>query len=271
MATKRRRQAHGWHGDRWHPVVTRAIRRRLQARRERLADLLDIDLDEQECQAVPPNYPSGEVQMQVQRYIKWRRTPSFEGRRVHKIDLALNELTGVLRRCWSLLRDVNRAASLMQLYRKLEEIERDPDRFAARLDELDPETRGWIEDFYPGGWIALEDGPVKAKLLAKVARTARATLPKPKRGRPKGIVDFAGQHLAKGLAEIYSRYREINPSRRVVPESGGVEYGPFRDFVEAVMSAVPHRLRQTTNEGYKGVNHLVRVGVEHIKSPVRRR
>lgn len=271
MATKRRRQALGWHGDRWHPVVTRAIRRRLQARRERLADTLDIDLDEQELQAIPPNHPSGEVQTQVQRYTRWRGTPSFEGRRVHKIDLALNELTGVLRRCWSLLRDVNRAASLTQLYRNLEEIERDPDRFATRLDELDPETGGWIEDFYPGGWIALEDGPVEAKLLAKVARTARATLPKPKRGRPKGIVDFAGQHLAKGLAEIYSIYREINPSRRVVPESGGVEYGPFRDFVEAVMSAVPHRLRQTTNEGYKGVNHLVRVGVEHIKSPVRRR
>ncbi len=261
----RRANAHRWRGDRWDPVIGRAIEQKLQRRRSRLAQLLDIDPAEEEWQQDPNGIQVVKPGHTSKSDLSYRR-PSSKGKVVARIDLAIGELSAELRRCWSLLRDVNRAASLSRVYHNLEQVETDPDNFLISLDSLDPETRAHIEDFHPGGWMAVEEGKVTAQSLAAAARSARLSTPRPRRGRPLGTRDHAGERLARGLADIYYRYRGTKPARRVRPERGGVEYGPFKEFVEEVMSVVPRRLRQTSKGGHKGIDHLVRVGVKHIRS-----
>jgi plasmid stabilization system protein ParE len=247
--------------------MERAIERRLLARRERLAEHLDIGLEDQEWRSNPPDYPKNPDLSAVERYFLWRKTATTEGRRVHRIDLAMEELAGELRRCWALLRDVNRAGSSAQVYGTLQVIEASPRAFADldALYRIEPETRALIEDYYPGGWIALEQAPIDAEALSQAVRDALASISKPGRGRPHGTKDFAGERLAIGLATIYAEYREP-PVRRVLVEHG-IEYGPFKNFVEDVVSIIPRRLRRTGKGAIKSVDHLVRIGVEHIKQP----
>lgn len=240
----------GWRGDNWSPVIGNAIERRLKARRARLAELLDIDIKDREFQCLPGDPGNG-------RYI-------------YRIDLAIDELTRELRTCWSLLREVNRAASSAQVYRTLEAIAAEPTNFVDPSQRIDPETWGWIEDHYPGGWMALDQGPVEPALLRDAAGQALRELPAPGRGRPRGKPDVAARKLAEALAETYAGHAVARPTRHKAWLSGEEEYGPYRDFVEEVMSVVPDRLRTTKMGGLKSVDHLVRIGVEHIVKSVRR-
>lgn len=247
-------------------MVANAIERRLQARRERLAKLLRIRPDEIEWQGEAPPYPDASDEPEVERYLAWRHTSSPGGRLVPRIDLAIGELVGTLRRCWSLLRDVNPAISSARVFRALEAIERNAENFIQQMESLDPMTRGLIEDFYPGGWMALAADPVCAEALSRAAADAKKMLPVPSRGRPKGTKDYAGDQLGRELAETFARYSESKPTRRVISDSGGHEYGPYREFVEAVMEVVPSRLRRTSKGGLKRVDHLVRMGVAHLRT-----
>ncbi len=116
----------GWRGDRWSPIVGNAIDRRLRVRRERLAALLNIDLSDTESVRATENEPQGKI--------------------VFLVDIMLDELSGALRRCWSLLRDVNRAASRSQEYRTLEALEARPAEAVQLFETVDPHTRRIVED-----------------------------------------------------------------------------------------------------------------------------
>jgi len=233
-----------WRGDQWNQTVGNAIDRRLNAHRVRLAELLDIDLTDAEG-----------IGATVDNLV-----PAIR----YRIDIALEEIAGELRRCWSLLRDVNRAASAAQLHHTLRALRADLDQAVDMIDRLDPETRGTIDDFYPGGWLAIETSvPDKDQLAAAIDKALDAT-PAPSVGRPTGTRDEAGQRLAIELAQIYQSYKEERPTRRNPRETGGEEYGPYKDFVEEVMSIVPRLLRQTSKGGFKSVDHMVRIGVAYM-------
>jgi hypothetical protein len=255
-----------WQGDRWSPVIGRAIERRLQRRRDNLAAFLGIDTSERLWQPKNPDYPNDPELTDTERYIRWRHAPrSGRGEWIHNVDQAIDALTEELRRCWSNLRDVNRAASLAVVYRILEALEANSRPAMEAFDQLDPRVRHIIEENYRGGWIALATNGPKPELMREAIRKARAQLDRPKRGRPPQSRDYASERLAHGLAAIYQAYREERPTRRVIPRSGGIEYGPFHDFVEAVMDVVPRMLRRSAKGGVKSVDHLVRLAVSGSK------
>ena len=154
--TKGQNPGKSWRGDRWSPVIGHAIDRRLRKRRNRIAELLAIDLDEQEWRNDPVDIPDDPDMSREARFMKWRETPPTSGSLVYRIDLAIEEITGELRGCWGLLRDVNCARSSAQVYRRLEHIVDHADDVVELFEESDPETKAIIEDHYPGGWLSLE-------------------------------------------------------------------------------------------------------------------
>ena len=130
---------------------------------------------------------------------------------------------------------------------------------------MDPNVRGLLEDLAPGGWMGLEQVAGDPASLRDLAECALGELPAPGPGRPRGSKDYAGDRLAKDLADIYASYCERKPMRAVDPKTHE-ESGLYKDFVELIMEVVPARLRRTSKGGLKSVDHLVRVGVDHIRS-----
>ncbi len=149
--TKRQNPGKSWRGDRWSPVIGYAIDRRFRRRRDRIAELLVIELGEQEWRNDPVDFPDDPDRSRDARFMKWRKSPPKRGSLVYRIDLAIEEITGELRRCWGLLRDVNCARSSAQVYRRLEHIVDHGDDVVVFFEESDPDTKAIIEDHYPGG------------------------------------------------------------------------------------------------------------------------
>ncbi len=185
-------------------------------------------------------------------------------------DLALDDIAGELRRCWALLRDVNRTASTAQAYKILEQLEANPDKAAELIDCIDPRVRHLIEETYPGGWMALQvDGP-DPQMLINAISNVRSSLPKPKKGRPAGTKDFASERLASALADIYERYTNKRATRRLLVDESKesethVEYGPFKDFVDETLAVIPPILRRTRRGGLRGSDNFVRTAVQSRK------
>lgn len=265
---ERQNPGKGWRGDRWSPVIGHAIDRRLRKRRNRIAELLAIDLDEQEWRNDPVEYPDDPDISPEARFMEWRKTPPKSGSLVDRIDLAIEEISGELRRCWGLLRDVNCARSTAQVYRRLEHIVDHADHVVELFEDSDPETKAIIENHYPGGWLSLESSEPDRQKLLDAARAVKAMLPPPSRGRPAGTSDFASEKLASALADIYRRHSGDTPARRVVQDkgSGRPEYGPFKDFVEEIVSVIPDHLRRSGKGGFKGIDHFVRRGIESMSN-----
>jgi hypothetical protein len=220
-----------WHGDRWRSATGKLIDKRLQRSRRQIAAAANLS-DETE------------------------------------IDAMMEELSSALRRCWALQRDVVRAPSSAGVRRVLEALEQDPDWGLAHLDHLDPETLGTLEEHFPGGWLGLQQFEGNMDVLLRAIRDAKASLPPKRRGRPVGTKEHAVRELGRHLAEIYGCFRR-RPTRRVVPKSSksrrhlrSTEYGPFKDFVTTVLAPFPKRL--TRKGGVKGIDFIVRLGVEHI-------
>ena len=260
-----KRSTFKFRGDRWSPAIGRAIERRLQARREQLADQLEVGLNELEARGEQSQYPANATARDTAAYVKWRHNRDRDVRLVRRIDLAIEELTGTLRRCWALLRDVNLAASDPRARQILADMARRPEAYTGHLDEIDPNVRGLLEDLAPGGWIGLEQVAGHPASLRDLAECALGELPAPGPGRPRGSKDYAGDRLARDLADIYASNCEREPMRVVDFKTHEVS-GPYKDFVELIMEVVPPRLRRTSKGGLKSVDHLVRVGVDHIRS-----
>ena len=79
MPIRKRKKIGDWHGDRWGPVVGRAIERRLHERRALIAELLGIDLEELEWRNNPPDIPDDGRAFTVADYVEWRHTPPTGG------------------------------------------------------------------------------------------------------------------------------------------------------------------------------------------------
>lgn len=220
------------HGDKWNPSIGKAIDRRLNHHRTAIAKVLELTEDTE-------------------------------------IDAVLNNLSSKLRRCWSLLRDVNKAGSEAQVYRTLEYLLAKRGQLDHTVWEIDPATRALIEDHHPNGPCALESTPTSSKRLRQAAEAAFESLEKPKRGRPKATINYAQHALSKGLAEVYGNATGKTPGRSVVVEtqegtdSDGHyqhaitfnEQGPFHAFVSLVISLIPRQLQPSAEE-------VTRLGVE---------
>ncbi|MCG7932707.1 MAG: hypothetical protein N0E44_22060, partial [Candidatus Thiodiazotropha lotti] len=123
------------HGDKWTPTIGNAIDRRLIRYRTAIAKVLEL-------------------------------TEETE------IDAVLNNLSSELRRCWSVLRDVNKAGSEAQVYRTLAYLLAKRGQLDHTVWEIDPATRALIEDHHPDGPCALESSPTNSKRLRQAAEAA---------------------------------------------------------------------------------------------------
>lgn len=259
-----------WRGDGWNGVVSCAIDLRLGRKRERLAALLDIDLADsewrQQLQPLPPRPPGttsrSDSRGEVTRYIAWRKLPPAGGSSVHLIDLALEDLSVALRRCWNLAVEVDRKPSIAGVRHRLQSIRSRPKRFAGSIDEIDPETQGALEDAALAAGLGEDLSTLTPTQLRTTAQAALELIPAPGPGRPSGHL-VAKQQLAADLAAIYEQYSGRRPTR-IYQEATGLEGGRFKEFVSEIWSIVPVQLRQTQKAGEKTADHLVRLAVDHV-------
>ncbi|MEW8437158.1 MAG: hypothetical protein AB2689_03290 [Candidatus Thiodiazotropha taylori] len=189
-----------------------------------------------------------------------------------EIDATINYLSSELRRCWSVLRDVNKAGSEAQVYHTLKHLLAKKGQLDHTVWEIDPATRALIEDHHPDGPCALESSPMNSKRLRQAAEAAFKSLEKPKRGRPKATINYAQRALSKGLSEVYENATGKKPGRSVVVEThegtdadGHYQYAPeykeqgsFHAFVSHVISLIPRQLQPSAEE-------VTRLGVELSK------
>ena len=251
------------HGDRWRLSLSRAIMSRLSRRKGRIAELLEIDPTLEEWQQIRAPNLSGR---NVASYIQWREAPPTGARRVKIIDLTLDEITGILRTCVALHRDLNHAPALPAVSKRLLQIARRP-RPLRDFDLLDQAALVGIAEHHPGGFKVLETKIPHLGELQKAAAKAASLPPQAKRGRRK---DEAAAYLAEHLAGLYCRTSGRPPSRRVNMEHGKVvEYGPFKDFVLEALACIPPAYRLTAKGHVRGVDHLVRMGVKHANRQFR--
>lgn len=222
-----------WQGDRWSPVVSNAIGQRLARQGERLSALTDLT-------------EPGEI------------------------DGLLEELATELRRCWAILRDINRAASDARVRKTLQMLLKVGDGLYDGVMAADPNTRSLIEDSWPGGQRFLENvDPSDEAPVHQAICNALDQLPASSRGRPGETGDHASAMLAEQLAVLYQKYSGQAPSRRVDPQTN-TEYGPYHDFVATVVEILPARLRRyrsaPSGSTTKTVDYLVRRGVDHYRN-----
>jgi len=241
----------------WIGAAVEHVTRQLEAHRANLSACLAISAADVEARRIPAAYPNSV--RDVGAYVGWRGAAPAGAIVVSRVDLAIEEVAAALVRWLQEIVNVTWAASPAAQRQLLKRMTVRPAAFVANWFAVDPATRQRIETHYPGGWLALEQNAVNAGLLQKAARAALAELPVAGRGRPRGTNDDASHRLVVELAEIYFRYRDERPTRRVFASNR--EAGPFRDLVAIAMSAVPDELRRTGKNAIKGIDHLVRLGV----------
>ena len=180
-----------------------------------------------------------------------------------ELDDLLQDLAAGLRRCWAILRDVNMSASDPQIRKRLERLLASPDRISEAVWQMDPNTRGLIEDFLPADTRFLEVCDAHDILLA--SRRALAELPRPGRGQPTGNVDHATRHFSRMTAELFRHYTGKQPTR--IADGEGSTYGAYSDFVKTLLSGVPARLRHSRTGALKGHEYVTRLGIQLLKAP----
>ncbi len=220
-----------WQGDRWSPVVGKAIERRLRLIRPKLAELTAL------------------------------REPG-------EVDALIEELAVELRRCWSKLRDRDLAYSDPVVRQWLTKYVELPENKRPSIWEADPSTRGIVEDCLENN-LFIEDVSDKPDLVLEAAKRALEGLAGARRGRPKGSDRSAYRHIGQELAVIYQKFSLKNPSRVVDPADSS-ESGPYKEFVETVVSILPGPLKKyksaQNSSISKSVDHLVRIGIDHFKT-----
>ena len=260
-----------WRGDRWSGVVSWAIESRLHRRREQLAALLDIHLNDCEWRQHPkpfPPRPAGttsrdDPKAERNRYLAWRKSKPSGGDIVYLIDIALEDLASALRRCWNLTCEVDQKPSSAGIVRRLKAVKRRPCDFVDRLENFDPETLAQFEDAAATKWPGRTLDALSPDEIRSVAQAALESAPPSNVGRPFGTRDIAKPQLAADLATIYWEYSGRRPGRSVVAIKG-IEQGRFKEFVAEVWSLVPPRLRKSQKGGHRTADHLVRLAVDHL-------
>lgn len=188
------------------------------------------------------------------------------GEFVSWVDEAAEEALATLHRFAAIFFAIDQTASIAQIRKHLRVIACHPERYTSRIDHLDPNTLEYLEPFLPNRELSLgRTGIIAPAVLKQAAERALVALPRPPRGRRRSE---AWKRLAEDLADIYSRYA-TKPTRRV--HERGRESGPFRDFVEIVVSKIPLAHRMTTKGHIKRVDYLVRVGIQSLRPPCPRK
>ncbi len=225
----RRTRLKPWRGDHWKPFVYRAIEHRVAGNIESIAAPLGID-DPTEREALA------------------------------------EAVTIELRRAWAYLRDVQSAASEPATRKLLYELLRAKD-LVMEVERADPTVRRLIEEH---DWMERGKGFIEnittdpAHLRKAVSRALTAVTKKNASSRPSGTAQFSEHLLADSLARVFERFG--GRATRRFDAYAGHEYGPYRDFVQAVLQVVPRRLQRSPGRVGKSrnpVDYMVRLSARH--------
>ena len=224
----RRVQLKPWRGDRWESYVYRAIERRVRNNIDSIAAPLNLD-DSAEQEAL------------------------------------VEAVTTELRRAWAYLRDVQSAASDPAALHILKELLRAED-LVTKVEQSDPNVRRLIEehDWFSRGKAFVEEIATDPVRLRKAtSRALRAVTKSNMPNRPRGTAQFAEHVLAESLSIVFERFG----GRATRRHESGDEYGPYREFVRAVLGVVPKRLLRSPGRVGKYRNpldYMVRLSARHV-------
>lgn len=186
------------------------------------------------------------------------------------VEDAFEGITEALWRGYAYLRNSNQGLSIPRIRKELERLLEDPASIVENMHQADSRVRAAVMLSWPGGRLLSEAAICDQSACDTAVRNALASLPKSGRGRPKGSKDEATAVFARILAETYYALTGDKPTRRVHSDTGR-EYGPFRDFVEAVVQLIPRRIHRGLHphslSTTKGIDHIVRLGVESFRTP----
>lgn len=178
---------------------------------------------------------------------------------VDELEAAISDLNLAILKAWAILREIDQAATSAIVRMNLRRMQNHPEKLEELLPVLDPETKGHIEDNYPGEAIALEFGRFDQSLVLLAIDQALRELGDEEPGRPTGSHRKAAISLVNSLVQIFEDYSGIEPTRRVDPWHNYAESGPFRDFVEFVFfSIIPSQITRRKNGLRISIDHLIK-------------
>jgi hypothetical protein len=226
----RRVQLKPWRGDRWKSYVYHGIERRVRNSLDSIAAPLNLD---------------GSAEQEA----------------------LVEAVTIELRRAWAYLREVQSAASDPAALHILKALLRAED-LVTKVEQADPNVRRLIEehDWFSRGKASLEEIATDPSRLRKAtSRALRAVTKSKTPNRPRGTAQFAEHVLAESLSGVFEQFGGRATRRH--DAYGGYEYGPYREFVTAVLGVVPKCLLRSPGRIGKYRNpldYMVRLSARHV-------
>lgn len=254
-------RAYSWRGD-----DDRVIGKALRERRDRIAELLEINPSHvegrwQRDELLPP--PSIK-RFDFDHYMQLRS--AGQSVVVPTIEVVLDELEGVCMRACAELINVDRRPSYAVRYAALKTLSNAKSISRSTIEQLDPRLLSILARHYPGGRRRFSHRyPLRTRDVRIAAERALARMEKPKRGRPavkqKTLVRFVQSLIS--VYEGWSPNKAGRTVRLVSPgewETRSEESGSFLEFCELVFACLPEDVR----------NALLRSGANSLASAVRR-
>jgi len=245
----------------WSGGQHRCIGRGLADRRSEITIILQIDPMETRPDGVTNS--AGCMPRTDADYVEWRNKCK-PARLVPRIDLALNEIEGILTRFMVEVKNYNERASINAVRKTLEVIAERGDITEEEIESLDPSVREYLAKHYPGSRESFKPGSVRPELVFEAAKSAVITIEKPARGRPKDSINLAAKNLARDLITVYSGNSFARPSRSVVNQKvhGEIvsrkEGGNFLKFFECMIEALPDDYQDKVTKSRSDLASLIR-------------
>jgi hypothetical protein len=246
----------------WSSGHHRAIRLKLRERREQIAELLQIDLEE--MRSVPIPKPAGDVSdRSFDAYVEQRKSYARIDS-VPIIDLILDEIEGFLCRFVMNVFNLNGQASQPAIRKVLIDIAARDAINEREIEDLDLGIREYLADNYVGHRDNFCPGTVKSDLVIETAKLVLKELPQPRVGRPGGTTNAAAKELMREILFLYRTYSPNPPTRSVLnqKDQGGIiqqkESGRFLKFCKCVTAALPTYYHDQVTRSGGGIATLVR-------------
>ena len=181
-------------GDPWTGAFSAAIDRQLKANELQIGDLLCLKNRDVEVQGLAPD----PADITTANYVALRKQIPHGNRHwriVRKLDLALDELAGIMRTYIAKFRDEETVVRERDIKARLKKIAKNPRQFSIDRSLVSYRARLAIGEHYNGSLAALDRGKPNFSELQIAATKALAARPQRDPGKPAGRDDESGMWL----------------------------------------------------------------------------
>lgn len=259
MASRsKQRRLPEWRAYDWPESEYQEIKENLLPWREIIAELLEIELNDFEVVRGTARRPKpGDADTADDDVPVDPSQIEFADR----TDLVLEDIAIALVNFLGDLSNLNNRASLPQIRRILAQLSKRDLITEDEIELLDGGVRHELARHYPGGWERFAPGLVMSEDVRAAAQAALATIPKPKRGRPRGRINHAARNLANEISIIYERHGDKRAARSVLYPSYR-DAGRFLEFFQIAVDALPEIARKGLTHIGGGIASLARYAVQ---------